>query len=420
VSITEIKTDKSIEALRPPESGRREIKVKGAPGLCLRLSSTNKVWYLRARPPGVKNVAWLRLGNYGRGELGFTLSRARKKAKQWRDDIASGIDPRKEVQTAKRSTFKSVVDEFIKRGTTAKGEPWKPSTAKHYRNALNHQRLEHWHAIPVAQITERMVQDVINGLEDDGKHPTARRCLAYLRAFFAWCRKKKQGYIPRTQILPTDDIELEQPGDNARERYLSAAEIKVFWRATEALGYPYKQYYRLLLLTGQRCGNVTDIKRSDLQENTWHQIENKADRPFLLPLNELAIATLADCPNTGDYYLSVTGDTPIVQAVKAKRRLDAEIKSIIDDEKLQGVFVEPWINHDLRRTITTHMRKLRISRVVCSAILNHAETGVTARHYDQYELVDEKQSAMAAWSNYLFELIEGKSDNVVQLTEQAT
>ena len=163
------------------------------------------------------------------------------------------------------------------------------------------------------------------------------------------------------------------------------------------------------LSSGDRSGNVTGIKRSDLQEDTWHQSETKADRPFRLPLNDLALEALADCPNTGEYYLSVTGDAPIVQAVKAKRRLDAEIKTIIEENELQGVFVEPWVNHDLRRTITTHLRKLRISRVVCSAILNHAETGVTARHYDQYELVDEKQSAMTARESSRFSSANARS-----------
>jgi integrase len=411
----EISSDVSIRNLKLPAKGQIDVRVKNAPALYLRLSPSAKNWYLRARPPGEKNPLAMRMASYGQGERALTLKQAKEKAQQWKEDIKGGIDPRAETKLAKSSVFASVVDEFLARGKTVKGEPWKVTTADAYRSALKSPRYRKWANIAVSKLTEANVQEVINKIEEEGKYTSARRNLTYLQTFFSWCRRKKQGYIPVNQALPTDGIELEQSGDNARDRHLSPEEIKVFWQATEKLEYPWKHYYQLAILTGQRVGNVAAIKRSEIKEGVWEQKENKADRALLVPLNAMAQEVLADCPNFGDYYLTTTSDGPIHKSSKAKSRLDKQIASIVEEGNLKNVFDEPWVNHDLRRTLTTELRKLRIPRMVCSAILNHAQQGVTAKNYDQYEMLDEKIQALNAWNDYLQELINGKTEKVVRL-----
>ena len=414
MSIKEINSDVTVRNLRLPPA-RIEIKVKNSPGLFLRASPRGKFWYLRARPPGENNPIAVKIGPYGRGERAFTLKEAREKAEQWKEDIKGGIDPRFEVKQAKATTFTVVVDEFLARGKTAKGEPWKPSTAAAYRSTLKSPRYRKWSEFPVSKLTDTQVQEAINKMEEEGKYTGARRNLAYLQTFFGWCRKKKQGYIPASHALPTDGVELERLGENVRDRHLSPEEIKVFWKATGRLEYPWKHYYQLALLTGQRVGNIAAIKRSEVKDGIWEQKENKADRPVLVPLNALAKKVLGDCPPLGDYYLTTTSAGPIHKSSKAKRRIDTQIKQIIEKEKLKSIFTASWVNHDLRRTLTTELRKLRIPRMVCSAILNHAEQGVTAKNYDKYEMLDEKVQAMNTWNDYLQELIHGTSDKVFQI-----
>lgn len=410
----EINSDLSIKNLKLPDK-RTELKVKNSPALYLRVSPNGKYWYLRARPAGSRNPVAIKIGAYGNGEQAYTLKQAREKANQLKEDIRGGIDPRIEAQKAKGSLYAEIVAEFLDRAKTAQGEPWKPATKKGYTHTLS--RFTQWHNTPVSQISESTVQRAINDLEQQGKYTTARRSLSYLRAFFAWCRRKKQGYIPTSQGLPTDGIELEQQRDQIRERHFSTEEIQIFWLAADQLEYPWKQYYQLALLTGQRMGNVANIKRTDVSGDIWTQKENKANRTTLVPLNDLAITALKSCPDHSEFYLSSNRKNAIHQSSKAKTRLDGLIAAIKTEQGNEAAFKDDWVNHDLRRTLTTELRKMRISRAVCSSILNHAEQGVTAKNYDQYEMLTEKTSALNAWSDYLDEIIGGNNKKVIQLRD---
>ena len=190
MAINVIRGAKSLENLRPPKQGRKEYRVDGTPGLFLRASPTKKVWYLRARVNGEKNPRWLKIGVYKPYEFadiasqGYTLKEATIEAEKLRDMIACGISPREQQQAAAINTFKSISTEFLKRGRRVNGDPWKPLTANAYRLTLEHDRFKRWHDVPITAITYNMVRDVIRELEREGKHTTAKRLLAYLRAFF--------------------------------------------------------------------------------------------------------------------------------------------------------------------------------------------------------------------------------------------
>ena len=264
----------------------------------------------------------------------------------------------------------------------------------------------------MVSITHRNVQAHINALEEEGKYTTARRNLAYLKSFFSWCRKRKQGLIPPGLPLPTECIELERPKDNARRRQLSPDEIKVFWQATKQLPYPWGAYYRMLLLTGQRLREVVKMTRGDVLKALWTQEDNKANRKHLVPLNALAMAEIEAIPEHSAYFFCTRPDVPISSFSKSKKQLNEKMAEI-----LEGGEMEPWTCHDLRRTVVTRLREIRIPLIVCSRLLNHAERGVTSEHYDMYDMLDEKTQAMDAWGNYLDQLVHGKADNVVVLKQ---
>jgi integrase len=62
--------------------------------------------------------------------------------------------------------------------------------------------------------------------------------------------------------------------------------------------------------------------------------------------------------------------------------------------------------HDLRRTATSHMTGMGISRLVVGKILNHVEPGVTAI-YDRHSYDREKREALEAWAGRLDEIVKG-------------
>lgn len=73
--------------------------------------------------------------------------------------------------------------------------------------------------------------------------------------------------------------------------------------------------------------------------------------------------------------------------------------------------------HDLRRTAATLMTELGVSRLVVAKVLNHAEQGVTGKHYDLYGYLPEKRQALDVWGARLGAIVEGREgpDNVVAL-----
>ena len=301
MAVNVIRGEETLKNLKPPRRGRKEYRVEGVPGLFLRASPIKKVWYFRARLQGEKNPRWLKIDVYKPASLadvaikGCTLEEAKTEARRLRDTIACGVNPKAQAADAQQTNFKAVAAQFLQRGAKVNGEPWKPLTANAYRLALESDRLNSWHDIPVADIGYPMVRALIKQIEREGKHTHAKRTLAYLKSFFKWCRNAE--YLPRNQPLPTDDVALDKSSENTRSRWLSEAEIALFWQATGQLDYPWRHYYRLLLLTGQRCSNVTSIQRKDIktvkrkqkasgrfeQFEVWHQPDNKAGREFLLP-----------------------------------------------------------------------------------------------------------------------------------------
>ncbi len=407
-------TDLQIRNFKHPNSGTVKPSV-GYPGLKIHISKYKKSFFLHKRLMGEKSVIAFEVGEYGEVEGLLTLKQARKKAEAMSEIIAGGGDPREHTSRAKYGTYKAARDAFLRRAQTATGEQWKPSTKAGYKSALEHKGLKKWALMPIVTISHNHVQGHINWLEGAGKYTSARRHLAYLKAFFGWCRKKKQGLIPSGTPLPTEDVELEKPKDNARKRHLAPEEIKILWKATQCLDYPWGPYYRLLLLTGQRLNEVAKIRRDDVKGALWTQVDNKASREHLVPLNSLALAELEAIPMHSEYYFSTRPDVPISGFSKSKKSLDTEIAKI--QEKAEQEDMGHWTPHDLRRTMTTRLRELRISLHVCSRLLNHAERGVTSEHYDMYDMQDEKIQAMTTWGNYLDRLINGKVDNVVELKQ---
>lgn len=414
-----ITTDAAIKRLKLPDQGREEHRVQGCPGLFLRVSKGGMVWYLRARPPGEKNPIAIRIGPYGLGSEAFTLKKARRKAEDWKDTIKAGDDPRQEAKARKqrfKNDFDGTVDRFL---TQYVERNLKKNTYLQYKGILLGSDLKKWASRPIHKIKRGDVIAVLDDIAESGRLVLANRTLAVLRKFFNWCADKD--IIKADEVLPTDRVKPPLKKEKRRKRVLSVDEIRVFWGACEAIGYPFGDCFQLLLVTGQRRSEVAAITKPSIDKKTklWTQVDNKADRTHLLPLSDFALNLFEGLPEFAgtDLIFTTNGETPIQGQSKGKRQLDEEIQKLVSKQELKGVFVEHWQLHDLRRTFTTHLRSIGIGQDVCSSLLNHAVKGVTAEHYDHYDMLPEKVRAMDAWASFLETIINGKQDNVIDFNQ---
>jgi integrase len=176
---------------------------------------------------------------------------------------------------------------------------------------------------------------------------------------------------------------------NRRERVLSDDEIAKLWRAVE--GDPFEGMVRLLILTGARRSEISQLRWTEILEDAIHlpAERTKTGQPRIVPLSPQAAAIIAGATRNGAY---VFGGKKAWSA--AKVRIDAAT----------GIN-EPWVVHDIRRSVATKMQKLGISLQVVEAILGHVGTraGIVGV-YQVYDYLEEKQAALEAWGAHVARL----------------
>jgi hypothetical protein len=146
-----------------------------------------------------------------------------------------------------------------------------------------------------------------------------------------------------------------------------------------------------------------------------------------VPLTDEMLAILDELPRfkRGDYLFTFTfGAKPAAVDDKIKKKIDARmLRSLRALARMRGddpsrVRLEPWVNHDLRRTVRSGLSRLRVDHDVKEAILAHAKPGLVGV-YDQYDLLDEKREALKAWGKRVRKIVEPAPDNLVSLPARA-
>jgi integrase len=400
-------TDKLCERVRPPPTGRTELFDRTLPGFCLRVSEKGrKSFCLLYRINGIKRR--LTLGPYtGTGSLKAARDRARKALMA----AADGRDPATEKTEARRKgdTVGEVVEDYwrlhlagLKDGRKAK-------------RILDQEVVARWRYRRIGQITRRDIielvdevarrgttdhaKDIIELVDEVAPRGTtgqADKVRAWVRALLNWC-------LSRDVIENNPAARLRRPHKTKiRSRVLGDEELRQIWQAAERLGYPFGPAAQLLMLTGQRRGEVCRTRWSDvdLEERLWVMGDTKGGRPHAVPLAERACAILGGLPRLGTHVFSTRRDRPVSGLSKAKQRLD----------KASGI--EGWIFHDLRRTVRTALARLGFEKHICDRVLGHVTADIS-RHYDFWEYLPQKRAALAARAEELGRIIEGAPAKVV-------
>jgi integrase len=186
-------------------------------------------------------------------------------------------------------------------------------------------------------------------------------------------------------------------GPRRRRRAISESEIAAFWRAASAERKEFAAVLKLLLLLGQRLGEVRGMLREELSEDgaTWTipGARTKNRRTHVVPLPPLARQIIADAGGQGEHVFSTTGGRrPVAIGSKIKKRLDARMKASA-----------PWREHDLRRTCATNMADIGVQPHIIEACLNHIsghKAGV-AGIYNRSTYAAEKRDAFWRWARFV-------------------
>ena len=370
---------KTIDAL-PPASGKRyEVRDTLLPGLLIRVSATGgKVWYLATRIE--KRMRRLKLGVYPV----LSLSDARQKAQGILRDISLGrhLEPPKETTP----TLGEITTQFVELYAKPRNRDWR-GTERILTKFAPLSRT------PINKINRCDVVRILDDMVAKGAPTRANRALAAIKKLMNWCIDR--GVMETSPVASLKSPTKEVP----RDRVLTDDELSMCWHAGASEGYPFAQFLWLLILTGQRRGEVSGMRWSeiDLDKGTWtlpaKRVKNATSH--IVPLATLAISILQSVPRFqgSDLVFTTNGTTPISGFGRFKRRLD----------EATGIDAEDWRFHDLRRTMATNMAMMRVQPHIIEAVLNH-KTGIVsgvAATYNRHAYLDEKREALELWADHV-------------------
>lgn len=375
---------RAIAAIKPPANGRVEYWDSGTPNFGLRISSTGaRTWLTMYRVKGRKRRHTL--GSYP----AMTLADAYEKARVSLNEAANGSDPAAEKRAERLAdTFGELATEYLEKHAKTKKDGGREDA-----RILKKDLLPTWKNIKANEIRRRDVLHVLDSVVERGAPVHANRVLALVRKLFNFAIQRDV-----VEVNPCTAIPLPSR-PRARDRVLTAEEIRKVWHAAGADSAETGGMLKLRLLTAQRGGEIEAMAWGDidLESATWTIPAERAKNGLAhrVPLSRQAldvVEALAANRKGSWVFPSPRGAEYHVENVqKAIQRV--QLASGVD-----------FVGHDLRRTAASHMASMGVPRLVISKILNHVETGITAV-YDRHSYDQEKRRALEAWGERLREIL---------------
>ncbi len=406
-------TDVALRALiRTPPDRQTDIPDAAVPGLSARITPKGRVtWSYRLRVAGEGGQSArghrpkgqqyrLTLGSYPT----VSIRQARIKAGEYGQRADAGTHPVRALEreaVGKRDTIENLADTFLEDYAKPNLRSWRNA-----QSALTRHIVPAWGKLPVDSIEERdvarLLTDVAKGEVDPETNKRVSRpgAAAEVRKWgsllYSWAQRS--GLASRNPFLQSRNPLRQRP----RQRFLDMDEVRAVWKASDTLSKPWKSIIQLLLLTGCRTREIAHARWSWINLSDSQIVipasAYKTERPFLVALSPKAKAILEDIERWDDkdaVFSTDGGETPVWGI---PRKIVNKLHTAA--EKGLGRKIEHFVIHDLRRTVRTHLSRLKVTDVVAELVLGHALRGV-AGTYNVYDFESEKREALVAWSSEL-------------------
>ena len=405
-----------VEAIvRPAKGSRATLWDTEIKGFGVRVTSSGRRTYvLRYRMGGRK--APQRSVTIGQHGSPWTADKARRRAFELLASVRSGIDPLSERQSAEEQAVVGV-EQRAKRMFDKLSERWmnahvrgKLRSEADIEGVLKRDLKTAFAGMTIDDVTKEMVGEA---LETIGKRSqsAANKAHKWLRQMCNWLVEK--GVIERSPLDRTKRP-FKEP---SRVRQLSLLELVVVWVASGRLSPPVRDFYRTLILLGQRLREVSNVPwdEIDLEVAEWlippERTKNKL--PNLVPLSEQACAILQCRRDDGDQLakpvFTTNGMVGLAGFTKMKEALDLAVAEVlVANPFASGMLngkLEDWVIHDLRRSLASGCQGMKTPVEVTEAVLHHVsarQEGVRGT-YHLYEYFEEKAEVLARWGSLIEE-----------------
>jgi integrase len=396
-------TQKRIEDLPTPKTGRTCIHDTKVPGLVVRVTAAgSKVFYIYRKLAG--RPLRIRIGSTAE----VTVNQARTQAEELNGKIAKGINPQVEKRQArqeaimKETTLHNLWEAYLELHAKPRKRTWKDDERQYNKY------LKPWHNRKLSSIQTDDVAKWHGHLAKVHGPIQANRTKALLATMF----NKGGKNVGWTGSNPCKDV-LNFP-EQSRERFLLPNEMKAFFSALAAEDTYWQAFFLLCLFTGSRRGNVAGMAWSelDMDNAVWHipaeKCKNKRSTAIALCPPAVAILQKRKGDNSGSPWVfpAACGDGHLIDPRKAWDRILARMRQCPECGEVVGSKPRQCPKcrrklpdpapidlhmHDLRRTQGSWQAAMGISLAIIGKTLGHADLKST-QVYSRLQLDPVKEA----------------------------
>ncbi len=362
-------TDRQISSLKPPKRGQKTYFDDSVTGFGIRVSvgGAKSFILMYGKRRKLKTI-----GRYP----ALSLSEARIIAKQVQGEVAAHHG-----DLGGRSasmSFSEVRERFLEDAR----HHTKASTLKEYRRLLTKHFM---FTKPLAHIKRQDVMDIVASLKD--RPSAAHHAFVVICTLMNWAIRR--GHL---EVSPVPALRFKAV---SRTRILTDEELKAVWHRATVTGYPHGTIVQLLILTGQRRGEIAGLCRSWIKgdEITFPTGFCKNKLEHRIPIGDLTKQIIENIPGETDLLFPARSriDTPFSGWSKSKREFDAPLG------------IPEYTLHDLRRTYSSTLAKLGVPIHVTERLLNHVSGTVSgiAAVYNRHTYADEMRESVRKYEESL-------------------
>jgi integrase len=409
-------TDAALKNLNPKD---KPYKVTDRDGMYVRVTTNGTISFrYDYRMNGRRET--VTFGKYGTG--GLSLARAREKCIDARRMIQDGLSPAIEKQRAKRRIKEAKsFGEFGEKWMN--NAPMADSTRAMRRSTFERDLLPAWRNRLLTEITPGDLRALCMSIVERGAPATALHARDIVKQIYAYA------ILHGEKIAnPADDV---GPASIAtfvpKDRSLSPSEIRVLFRCVE------KVATLPTIRLGMKFFLLSMVRKSELQDAIWDEVDfenavwsipkermkrSKAHNVYLSTQMLDILIALKTCAGNSPYLLPSRYDA---DAPMSRATFNRVTYSVVEQARADGLPLEPFTVHDLRRTGSTLLNELGFHSDWIEKCLAHEDRRSSRGVYNKAEYEMQRRHMMQEWSNTVDAWIAGqKYTPIIQLQTAPT
>ena len=396
-------TDVALKALKPKD---KAYKITDRDGMYAHVSPGGNVTFrLDYRLNGRRETVLL--GKYAPD--GLSLARAREKCIDARRAVSEGRSPAIEKQREKRRLKEAKsFGEFGEKWLTA--APMADSTRAMRRSIFERELLPVWRNRLLTEITPDDLRAHCGNIVERGAQATAIHVRDIMKQIYGFAILHGEKVSnPADEVGPAS-IATFVPKD----RSLSPSEIRVMLKQLEHIAtLP-------TIRLGMRLYLLTMVRKSELQDAVWDEVDfenavwtipkermkrSKAHNVYLSRQVLDIMIALKTCAGNSRYLLPSRYDA---DAPMSRATFNRVTYAVVERAKAEGLPLEPFTVHDLRRTGSTLLNELGFNSDWIEKCLAHEDGRSSRGVYNKAEYEVQRRHMMQEWSDIVDAWVDGK------------